>query len=612
MNMWKAIKAYDSRDARRLWVKLDKYVSRIEDALERAKNTCAMSDVMKYNKVYLGTQARVSRIVSIRVFFGKEDRELLDEVVLRARTALKACRLMKTEDILGAEVFNGDYTEMDHSCPSSSDDDDDEVPFSPRPLSAGEDDMPEHDPVSENAWMNPEPPDPPESNGGGRVWTLETPPRLRKSEPSSPTAYEKSPSWASDLATPLPPSPPTTEWREEPRDEADADQSSEEKRLIGACAALASTPNPPEDSPDDPHLETMQVGTIKDLDEGMGKEGRDGKVRSDMEPSTNLAAELIKISLHNFDMEALRAHRPPEDRRFSGKEDDVEIEAFIGSFEMITDYLHIPKVIQFTELPHWFAGSALEICQQYDKEQDIEVALTRIKRHLKREFSRNRVPLALELDRLLDGGQVEKTDPEGFSNLIVKLDVLQRKAVNRDKPRAFGKLAIEQVLSKKLAFAAEPWLKVCSKRWADKMCENSEEDSFDDVDEEMTFKDFLPFLRGLQRRYHCEKRYKEERAVMIQRKRDEQVERAAAKKGQPKNWACPFCKEPYAFHLPEDCPTFKAWSVMERFKAVKSNHRCLNCLRLSHLLKNCTRSKCSKCLGNHHVLLHKPDPSKNL
>ena len=608
MNMWKAIKAYDSCDARRLWAKLDKYVARIEDALERAKNTCAMSDVMKYNKVYLGTQARVSRIVSIRVFFGKEDRELLDEVVLRARTALKACRLMKTEDILGAEVFSGDFSEMDCSCPSSSDDDDDEVPFSPSPLSAGEDDEPEYDPVSESAWMNPEPPDPPESNGGGRVWRLETPPRLRKSEPSSPNAYEKSPSWASDFATPLPPSPPPTEGPEEPQKEIDARRSSEEELLMGAHGAPATLPDPPEDPPDDPHLETMQVGTIEDLDEGAGEEGRDGKPRSETDPSTNLAAQLVKISLHNHDMESLRAHRPPEDRRFSGKEDDVEIEAFLGSFEMIVDYLHIPPVIQFTEIPHWFAGTALEICQQYDKEQDIEVALNRLKRHLKREFSRNRVPLALELDRLLDGGQVEKTDPEGFSDLIVKLDGLQRKAVNRDKPKAFGKLAIEQVLSKKLTFAAEPWLKVCSKRWADKMCEDSE----DDVDEETTFKDFLPFLRKLQMRYHYEKRYKEERAVTVQRKRDEQVEKAAAKKGQPKNWACPFCREPFAFHLPEDCPTFKLWSVKERIKAVKSNHRCLNCLRLSHLLKNCTRPKCSKCLGDHHVLLHKPGRSKDL
>ena len=63
---------------------MNQYVNRIEETLAQAKSTCKMADLMKYNNAYLGTQARVSRILSVRVFFGEKDRQLLDDVVDRA------------------------------------------------------------------------------------------------------------------------------------------------------------------------------------------------------------------------------------------------------------------------------------------------------------------------------------------------------------------------------------------------------------------------------------------------------------------------------------------------------------------------------------------------
>ena len=156
--MWKAIKSYDSRDAHRLWDKLNQYVKRIEEAFAQAKSTCKMADVMKFNNAYLGTQARVSRILSIRVFFGEKDRELLNDAVDRARSALDSHRLMKAEDIEGIESSSNDPIEKECENPYYSSDEDDDLSSPSSPFPAGNDDESEDDPVAEAAWMNPEPP----------------------------------------------------------------------------------------------------------------------------------------------------------------------------------------------------------------------------------------------------------------------------------------------------------------------------------------------------------------------------------------------------------------------------------------------------------------------
>ena len=239
---------------------------------------------------------------------------------------------------------------------------------------------------------------------------------------------------------------------------------------------------------------------------------------------------------------------------------------------------------------------------------------------MRREFSKNKFPLSLSLDRLVVGEQLEKTDTEGLLDLITKLEDLQDKAVRRNKPWSFGSLAIEQVLTKKLAFAVEPWSQLCSKQWADKFAKSPEGEVPGDIDDEISFREFLDFLCKLQKRHYFEKRYNERKAIFLHNKHEptftESQKGSEAKTGPPqkagpKTWSCPFCKEPYTFHSPEDCKIFKSWSVKDRIKAIRNNHRCLNFLRLSHLSKNCTRKRCNECKGGHHLLLHKADSEKD-
>ena len=163
-------------------------------------------------------------------------------------------------------------------------------------------------------------------------------------------------------------------------------------------------------------------------------------------------------------LETLKATRPPTDQRYSGEDDDVDIDAHLRTFELVSDQLNIPIAMKLAELPFWFTGTALEICRQYDDAKDLDAAFVQIKQHLRREFSQHKIPLSVSLDKLLTGKQIEKSDVDGFLNLIIKLEGLQRKAVERGKQNVFGKWAVEHILGEKLVFVVAPWVKDYSKK----------------------------------------------------------------------------------------------------------------------------------------------------
>ena len=184
--------------------------------------------------------------------------------------------------------------------------------------------------------------------------------------------------------------------------------------------------------------------------------------------------------------------------------------------------------------------------------------------------------VSLSLDRLLVEDHIDRMDSEGFLNLIIKLENLQRKTVDRGKPEAFGKWAIDHILAEKLAFAVMPWLRECSKSWAEKDSDDNE-DLFDDIDKEIPFNDFLIFLRRLQRQYYYKKRHyeskvtsqKEPEPAAVKSKADEPKKKKPAKKFTPPGWSCPFCQETSFYHLAEECPAFLKLITGDKVRAIK-------------------------------------------
>nr|XP_029708291.1 uncharacterized protein LOC115254764 [Aedes albopictus] len=66
---------------------------------------------------------------------------------------------------------------------------------------------------------------------------------------------------------------------------------------------------------------------------------------------------------------------------------------------------------------------------------------------------------------------------------------------------------------------------------------------------------------------------------------------------------CPLCKDAHPLFK---CDQFVGMEVKQRFEMVKRNGLCINCLKGSHLAKNCSSESCRNCSKKHHTLLHLP------
>lgn len=64
---------------------------------------------------------------------------------------------------------------------------------------------------------------------------------------------------------------------------------------------------------------------------------------------------------------------------------------------------------------------------------------------------------------------------------------------------------------------------------------------------------------------------------------------------------CVLCS---ANHELNDCVKFKALNLDQRKEKVISNNLCFKCLRAGHSAVRCSSSRCAKCRGRHHLLLH--------
>lgn len=64
---------------------------------------------------------------------------------------------------------------------------------------------------------------------------------------------------------------------------------------------------------------------------------------------------------------------------------------------------------------------------------------------------------------------------------------------------------------------------------------------------------------------------------------------------------CVACKEA---HYLFQCESFRAHSPQDRFELVKRHNLCINCLKSTHLAKNCSGGFCKYCQRKHHTLLH--------
>ncbi|XP_062541340.1 uncharacterized protein LOC134209371 [Armigeres subalbatus] len=66
---------------------------------------------------------------------------------------------------------------------------------------------------------------------------------------------------------------------------------------------------------------------------------------------------------------------------------------------------------------------------------------------------------------------------------------------------------------------------------------------------------------------------------------------------------CTYCKQA---HLLFQCSGFQGLIPQQRFEFVKKHGLCINCLKGTHMAKDCSSSSCKQCFKKHHSLLHLP------
>lgn len=74
-----------------------------------------------------------------------------------------------------------------------------------------------------------------------------------------------------------------------------------------------------------------------------------------------------------------------------------------------------------------------------------------------------------------------------------------------------------------------------------------------------------------------------------------------------KSLSCYYCKETHLIH---ECSQFAKLSACDRYKFIKKNSICHQCLgKKKHDFKTCNRHKCVHCDGDHHEFIHGVEPS---
>jgi hypothetical protein len=67
----------------------------------------------------------------------------------------------------------------------------------------------------------------------------------------------------------------------------------------------------------------------------------------------------------------------------------------------------------------------------------------------------------------------------------------------------------------------------------------------------------------------------------------------------------PMCKSARSHKLLSQCSTFKQLSNDEKYKVVRNNKLCINCLNNKHMIKDCQSHGCKICGKWHHMLIHR-------
>ena len=147
------------------------------------------------------------------------------------------------------------------------------------------------------------------------------------------------------------------------------------------------------------------------------------------QPASNVNQDLLRITAESRNRELIISSRPPADQKYSGNGRKVDFEAHLNQYELVTNRQGVSDWIKFLELPHWFSGPALNICNLYKSLPDAGIALQKTKDHLKRTFRRQSHSAQRMLNELLNGKKIQAHESQQLRDFIIALEGVHVQAI---------------------------------------------------------------------------------------------------------------------------------------------------------------------------------------
>ncbi|XP_055604942.1 uncharacterized protein LOC129753172 [Uranotaenia lowii] len=267
----------------------------------------------------------------------------------------------------------------------------------------------------------------------------------------------------------------------------------------------------------------------------------------------NLAAKLDAIAPNNSPQSPLAppAHVP------SVRLPEIKIPEFSGNFDewmnfhdLFTTLIHVnlqlSSIQKFQYLKAVLKGEALRLIES------LEVSATNYTIAwdlLNKRYDNRNLQIKQHFSALLSTPSVRKESSSALANLVDEFGKHVSVLNKLEDPKDHWNSFLVETLSSKL----DP---VSQKEWENQLCD-----------------DIRPTYESISI-YH------------------------SANSDLPK---CILCKQA---HLLMQCDEFKRQTPQKRFEIAKRHGLCLNCLKSSHLMKNCTSGSCRTCNRKHHTLLH--------
>ena len=202
-----------------------------------------------------------------------------------------------------------------------------------------------------------------------------------------------------------------------------------------------------------------------------------------------MGRNLLRLTAANTARDFLTSNRPIKSERFSGDGDQVDFEATMNRFDLVTSQAGVTDLQRFMEIRYYFTGSAATVCALYERNRNPVEGLSLTRKALRKNYGRRNYSAQRMLDDVLNGKQISADDYKGMQKFILTLELIYKRAKETNREATFDSQdTINSILRKRMKFAVRRWSMLRAR-----LRENWGSD--DEEESEPKFEEFLRYLK---------------------------------------------------------------------------------------------------------------------